>query len=110
MTEKQIRKLLAFWQKRLSLQDWTIDFSLVPKMTIAGFGECSCDEQAKIATVRLTKPDEIYTRDASSEAIKDDIEDTIVHELLHIWFHQARSGDNKHAVEHGVRAITKALL
>lgn len=81
MTPKQLDSLKNKWQKRLKLQDWTINVKFNPLLDSNTWGRCNVWQNKYIADIDIAIPPVI---DADPEA--DHIELVLVHELLHvIW-------------------------
>lgn len=80
MTNKQLQHLCAEWQRRLRLEDWTIECSFAPQGEIAGDAVTNYNTQNARARVRLC------TEETHSSAVgeKYDPELFLVHELMHI--------------------------
>lgn len=86
MTEDLARERCAYWQKVLRLEDWDLDVRLVRRQVLprgVGATDASLYRRAKI---RLLDPldhyDEAWPQD-------NDVELTLVHELLHLVFEEA---------------------
>jgi hypothetical protein len=104
-----LQALMQKWQKVLRLQDWEIDIQFIEPMLIGGsLGETHPSIVTKSAKIFVARPDMSYTRAMPFEKIINDIENTVVHELLHIIFTTV-TADNKYAEEHAVIAIADAL-
>src|SRR5690349_9573241 len=83
MTDRELRELTTFWQMRLGLLDWDIDVRFAKAWEIAegGVGQCEHHKHTKGARIRLLRPDDL---DPSHNPTINNIEHTIVHELLHL--------------------------
>lgn len=85
MKESGIKELLKKWQKRLNLQDWciVIEINCKPSDFVNQncCGECDWQEVNKTAVIRLLDPDCYGER-----VLPYDIEEVLVHELLHAKF------------------------
>ena len=82
MTKQQkenfIEDRISFWQKKLKLQNWKIDFKIVDKLKVpSDYGNILISWDAEEATI------EIYGK--CSEKV---LENTIVHELVHLYTHR----------------------
>ena len=97
-TDKEIRGMVAHWQERLSLRDWRIDLHIVDELP--GF-ENGCDRNntdKRLAFIWIARKGE-------------DIEWTIVHELLHVvLWHVPSDGLGTTLEEQSVNMIVGALL
>lgn len=105
---------LSVWQKRLNLQDWDISVvvsradGLKPKTV----GNIHWDRDKKTATIRILDPAD-YQLPLS--AMLQDIEFTVVHELIHlemapILSDLRRTDANRMEEEHAVNQMAEALL
>jgi hypothetical protein len=101
---------LAVWQQRLTLQDWHISIimSHPSELKPRTLGNIHWDSDKKSAVIRVL--------DASDyrlpyHAMLDDMEFTIVHELIHLELSSLpRSEASRRDEEHAVNQITEALL
>src|ERR1035437_814156 len=108
-TELDLKALMQKWQKILRLQDWEIDIQFIEPMLIGGsLGETHPSISTKSAKIFVSRQDMAYPRSVSLENRIKDIENTVVHELLHVMF-AAVTSDIKYAEEHAVIAIADAL-
>jgi len=77
------RKLFNYWRKKLNLSDWTIkfEFNVDPDdMAIEGAcGATSFVESCKSAIVQIVDPNKM-----EDGIVPFNLEETIVHELLHL--------------------------
>ena len=105
-----VNERLVIWQQRLSLQDWKISIlmshqnELKPKT----LGNIHWESDKKTAVIRVL--------DASDYKLPfremlDDMEFTVVHELIHLELSSLpRSDASRREEEHSVNQITDALL
>lgn len=85
-TEKQLRvfakRWVPWWRDRLGLRDWHVDIVLCGSSDLGdAFADCTPFFPHRTARIRLLVPsarEEIWE--------KYDLEETLVHELLHITF------------------------
>jgi hypothetical protein len=107
---------LWFWQHRLNLQDWTISVvvarttDLKPKT----LGNIHWDSDKKTAVIRVLDPADYHMATAE---MMDDIEFTVVHELIHLELapvmsqlssrNEASRREEEHAVNHMADALLK---
>ena len=88
--EQELRKQLAYWQRVLYLQDWTIDIRIVRNWEMEDFhtlAQCEWYIQRKDAIIRILHPDDLQGvghRFIYGEERDYDI--SLVHELLHLHF------------------------
>jgi len=83
-----VKKWLPWWRDRLGLRDWHIDVEVCgPADLEDAYADCTPQFPKRSARVRFLAPS---AREEVWE--KYDIEETIVHELLHITFGTAGVG------------------
>ena len=111
MTKAAILKRCKYWQKRLRLTNWDINFKVVSKADMPGdmVGLCQRWENMNTAEILILDP-----KDLRSRPFEDTIEATIVHELLHLivspLFRNPASDFEDHAQEAAIEAIAKGLV
>jgi hypothetical protein len=101
---------LAFWQQRLNLQEWKLSVlsSHPDELKPETLGNIHWDADKKSAVVRVLSPSD-YKMPCS--AALDDIEMTVLHELVHLTLSPLRSATtNRVEEEHTVNQIADALL
>jgi len=105
-----LNQKLAFWQQRLDLSDWQISILLSHSRDLkpGTLGNVHWDSEKKTAVIRVLSPNEYH---ASCHSALDDMEVTLVHELVHLELSslprpQASRGEEERAVNR----ITDALL
>ena len=105
---------LWVWQKRLNLQDWKISVlvSRTTDLKPKTLGNIHWDLSKKTAVIRVLDPADYQLKDRE---MLDDIEFTVVHELIHLGFAPVladlqRSDANRHEEEHSVNNMADALL
>jgi hypothetical protein len=110
LADKFIHEKLPFWQNRLQLQDWKISIlSVHPSdMRPHTLGNIHWDTDKKSAVIRVLDASD-YTMPI--QATLDDLEFTIVHELIHLEMvslprSEASRSDEEYAINH----IAYALL
>lgn len=86
MTDKKLQALTKKWKRILRLQDWRVWSNFAaPVEFVSGrntIGECSVAPQLKQATINVRNDHDLVDQ----RPMNRDIESTLVHELLHIWF------------------------
>lgn len=88
LTTKTAQKALAFWQKQLRVQDWNITVTVVRKSEVeGGYAEVETSYAYRSAKIRLVDPVDFEDSDGERER---DMEDSLVHELLHIVLKDCR--------------------
>jgi hypothetical protein len=110
ISEHYLAKRLGLWQQRLKLDDWNIliVMSRAEELKPNTIGNIHWEIGTKSATLRVL--------DASGYALRcpdmlNDMEFTIVHELIHLAIHSVFSAEfDLHAEEAAVNRISEALL
>ncbi|MBX9601252.1 MAG: hypothetical protein K2X35_09615 [Bryobacteraceae bacterium] len=82
MTEAMLRERCRFWQALLRLQDWDVFVRLVDELPGSALGRCWWLDEKEIATIRILRPE----RCDPARVPEQDVEVTLVHELLHLHF------------------------
>ena len=107
-----VRKLIKKWQKILRLQDYKID---VERTKLIGdeikLGEIEVDWQNRRAMMFLlgNKQLDELRRQGYDEGMLN-IEHTIVHELLHIYFMTGDDAEGNLLIEQGINHIASLLI
>lgn len=107
MNQREADRALKRWQKRLGLQDWDITVEIVRyyRVTDYSLGHIESNHQHRLARVYLKHPRDVFPGNEGSA----DLEETLVHELLHLWFQHVQEFDNEVAEEQAINAIAGAL-
>lgn len=110
-TEEQLEAKCAEWQKVLRLEDWTVDLHLKRERDFSNRdcnAEISLNEQNKIAFIKVIDPVDYQPGQIRSH----DMEEDLVHELLHIHFWPLTRGEEGEnlAEEQAINMIAKALI
>lgn len=102
------------WQKRLSLADWKISVLVVRSSDLKPrtLGNIHWDGERKTAVIRVLDPADYKLKD---RAMLDDMEFTVVHELIHLELSPVlsplqRTEANRMEEEHAVNHMAQALL
>ena len=101
---------LAVWQQRLKLDDWKISVALtrlsdLPPKTLGGI---RWDKSKKTATIWVVDPADYQL---PYREMLDDMELTIVHELVHLDLASLPRGQaSRGTEEHAVNGIAQAML
>lgn len=111
--KKKSKKLIKKWQKRLFLQDWEIQILHAEPHELyqnSRLAEVEYSTAAKEATIRICHPNPTV-----SETINQDVEFSIVHELLHLHFVAAQKFIEPDTAEHvmheiAINQVSKALV
>jgi len=95
-TQADLDAALAYWQKVLRLQDWTIKARIVTRKEMPDywFGWSQVQNNLKTCFIRLIHPEHRDHEDLAPENELDH-EQSLVHELLHAHFHNTRPEDGK---------------
>lgn len=82
--DEELHEKLIEWQKRLRLQDWVVKVKIARNKDVAekSQGHCNWVIQKKMATIIILDPLD-YPDDTMHP---QDMEQTLVHELLHLHF------------------------
>ena len=110
VAEKFCNERLAVWQKRLKLEDWNLKVRLVhtPELKPKTLGNLHWDHPAKTALIRVLAMADYKLPYA---AALQDMEFTVVHELVHLQLSDLpRSDASRGAEERAVNRITDSLL
>lgn len=118
VTIDALRDACAEWQRILRLNDWDIDLSIVRRHTLtssSSLGQTTLGIYRR-ATIKIADPTDFLADDTARDR---DLEDTLVHELLHLHFNDLRvpvsrptdpSTAEEVAQERAIEAIAGALL
>lgn len=85
LTEKQLQEKLHYWQEKLRLKDWIVKVKIVRQREMSkidGIGEIQFSIHNKTAMIYILDPVDY------DDWEKQDMENTLVHELLHLHFSQ----------------------
>jgi hypothetical protein len=114
LAERFAVERLAMWQKRLNLQDWNISLvvSRATELKPKTLGNIHWDSEKKTAILRVLDPADYKL--PSNEMLQD-IEFTVVHELIHLELSPVlsplqRNDANRREEEHAVNHMADALL
>jgi len=109
-TAEFLNSRLAFWQQRLNLHDWklSVDSSHPSDLKPDTLGNIHWDTDSKTAVVHVMA---ISDYKMACPAAMEDMELTVVHELIHLTLAPLRnSSTNRKDEEHAVNQIADALL
>ena len=110
IAEQFVKEKLQVWQQRLNLADWKIRVNLVRTNQLQPntLGNVHWDLDTKEATIGVLSA---YDYKLPFQAMLDDMEVTVVHELVHIQLASLpRSEASRGQEEHAVTELTNALL
>jgi hypothetical protein len=108
--EKFVQNNLDLWQQRMNLTNWSIRANLVRSTTLKPktLGGIHWDAGVMEATIDVLSP---YDYKMPYQAMLDDMEFTVVHELVHLQLSSLpRSEASRSTEEHVVNEIAGALL
>jgi len=115
LADHYIREKLSLWQKRLKLDDWTISLVLSHPGDLrrGTLGNIRWDLDKKTARIRVLDASEYHR---PYLATVDDMEFTVVHELIHLELssmtrhEESRSAESRSAEEDAVNRMADSLL
>uniref|UniRef100_Q01PR6 SprT-like domain-containing protein n=1 Tax=Solibacter usitatus (strain Ellin6076) TaxID=234267 RepID=Q01PR6_SOLUE len=109
-----VAEKLWYWQHRLNLQDWDISIVVAraSELKPRTLGNIHWDATKKTAIIRVLDPADY---ELSAAAMFDDMEFTVVHELIHLELAPvlsefSRNEANRRDEEHAVNRMAEALL
>ena len=106
MNQREAERALKFWQKQLGLLDWDIEVEIVRyyREDLAyHLGTIRENHEHRRAWIYLKHPRDV------AEGANNSLEETLVHELLHIWFAHVEMHGGSLAEEQAINAISNAL-
>jgi hypothetical protein len=107
---KYVALKLQVWQDRMNLKDWDIRFEMVRanKLEPKTLGNIHWDTDVKTAKILVLAPQDYKL---PYQAMLDDMEFTVVHELVHLELASLpRSDASRRTEERAVNEIASALL
>lgn len=110
LAQNFVKEKLQFWQKRLNLEKWNIGVQLVRNTSLKPktLGNIHWDADTKQAVISVLST---YDYKLPLQEMLDDMEFTVVHELVHLQLSSLpRSEASRSAEEHAVNEITQALV
>ena len=108
--EHFVAQKVQLWQDRLNLKDWDIRFQLVrtDKLEPKTLGNINWDADVKVAKISVLST---YDYKLPYRAMLDDMEFTVVHEMVHLQLASLpRSEASRRVEEHAVNELAAALL
>ena len=83
VSDEQVQGWVKRWQDRLRLQDWKVEARIVRKADLKPdtLGNLKWNSEDKTATIKVLDPRDY---DLATERIPQDMELTVVHELIHL--------------------------
>jgi hypothetical protein len=110
VSQTDVRQWLRVWQSRLGLSDWNVEVKIVriSDLNPDTLGHLKWNSENRTATIKVLDP---VDYDLPVSRIPEDIEITIVHELLHLQLSVLpRDKAYKAVEERVVQRMTKALF
>lgn len=110
VTETQVQRWLRVWQKRLSLEDWDITAHIVRRRELKPdtLGNLRWNSADKTASIRILDP---LDYDLPADEIPNDMEYTVLHELVHLQLATIpKAPGSKDVEERVVNGIGDALF
>lgn len=105
ITQKELNKLLRYWQKRLRLQDWNITARIIPNFSSNAIGQCSPFYQNRECLIKID-PEYLPAYDG----VKCTIEELLIHELLEIYFINIVKDNKEVEKDMAINMIAEALI
>jgi hypothetical protein len=105
-----LNQKLWIWQKRLRLQDWNIAVKLARSADLRPrtLGNINWDRKERSAVISVMDPDDYKLK---GSAMLDDMEMTLVHELVHLHLSGLpRNDETKKVEEQAVNMLAEALV
>ena len=112
--ELELHKQLAYWQRILYLQDWTVELRVVRQWEMTDhqtLAQCENHLQRKDAIIYVLHPHDLpglSSRFLNGEECDYDV--SLVHELLHLHFAPFRNNDDATAHEQAINAISRGMV
>lgn len=108
ISEEQVDQWLRLWQDRLRLQDWRVDAKIVRIWDLDPhtLGHIHWSKSKKTATIKVLNPVDYQI---PQSRIAEDIEMSIVHELVHLQL-SALTQDDRISVANEEVVVTKIAM
>jgi hypothetical protein len=121
VSQRQVEAIAAHWQHVLKLDDWRIHVQIVSLdgLEDGTYAGSLRNRDTHVILIRVLRPADYaafgaeHPPELRGKAIRADIEDSIVHELVHLRLDALTQADEKHldvAEEYTVVRLTEALL
>jgi hypothetical protein len=109
VSQERVNEWVAVWQKRLHLQDWKIEARIVRSAELKPdtLGNLKWNSITRTAVIKVLNP---VDYDLPAAEIPEDIEYTIVHELVHLQLSVLPRDGSKEVEEAVVNKISDALM
>lgn len=114
MTEAELKKLCALWQKRLRLQDWNVRLVVKTAEDIEeNFANIRAELSQKSAVLFVRADDDTSSLDTQMSGARD-IEEDIAHELLHLhcepFVPENQESPEYEAIEQAVGVLANCIV
>ena len=115
-SEDELPEVVADWQERLHLGHWQIAVRYSKAKVLKNKAKQPCDGCIEIVEERLAAAVDILQpgRYPKGATVSQDVERTIIHELLHIWIRPFEPEEGYHrehiAMEQAIDALSRSLL
>jgi hypothetical protein len=110
VTQDQVDNWVRLWQKRLHLDDWRIEARIVRAADLKPdtLGNLKWNSISRTATIKVLNPADY---DLPAADVPEDIEYTVVHELVHLQLSALpRAGGKQDVEEMVVNKLSDALM
>ena len=109
VSQNQVDTWVGIWQKRLHLQDWKIEARIVRSTGLKPdtLGNLKWNSVTHTATIKVLNP---IDYDMPAADVPEDIEYTVVHELVHLQLSVLPRDGSKEVEEVVVNKISDALM
>ena len=112
--EKELRVQLAYWQKVLYLQDWTVDLRVVRQWEMDDpktLAQCHWFLERKDAIIQVLNPTDLAgIADKFIKGEECDYDISLVHELLHLHFAPFYREGDEISHEQAINAISRGMV
>lgn len=112
MTDNEIRAHVEWWQHTLNLDHWKIDVQIVGRDQMdKPFYMAQVHRRVEClqAVIRARSPGDLSDCEVGL-AEDDDLEVSLVHELLHIWMGPHGDDETNTHFEQGLTAVARVLV
>jgi hypothetical protein len=114
MTVEELKEALLYWQQKLAIQDWEIHLEIDPRVPTfnekEGYARVLRSRTSRRAVIHFLNPEDWVT-DGKREPY--DMEQCLVHELLHIvlWFFDSPENENENFLfEQSIDILAEVLV
>jgi hypothetical protein len=109
-TDRFLNDRLSYWCKHLKLEEWQVSVVMVRRDALRAktLGKIQWDKKKKTAVIEVMDPSDYRL---SFRPMLDDMEFTVVHELVHLSLASLpRSEASRSSEEHAVNRLAEALV